>query len=327
MLRAAVARALERGIDPGLPWAARALEAPWARAVRLARPLRTPLPALCVAGATLGGSGATPVAVAMSRALAESGARVAFVGHAYRARPGAARWVREDDALAQVGDEALLAARSLQGLARVVVGPTRQAALDLVAGAADVVVLDGVVALAEPRAPTRSLLVVDAARPWGSGRCPPLGDLRAPPAALLAAADRVLALGPLAGEDELPRDPAWVSVPRTLTATGPDGPRPLRELAGARVGLATCLARPGRLLRALRSEGVHVTVHARGADHGPAPAYPDVHAAGPAFDVDAWLATEKCALHLEASRAWVGIPRLVLRQSLAVSGAWAAGLA
>ena len=41
---------------------------------------------------------------------ARAGARVALVGHAYRATPGRARVVAPDDALHEVGDEALVAA-------------------------------------------------------------------------------------------------------------------------------------------------------------------------------------------------------------------------
>jgi tetraacyldisaccharide 4'-kinase len=321
MLRAAVSRLLERGLDAGP--AGCALEALWARTARPARPLTTPRPALCVAGATLGGSGATPVAVAMARVLAAAGATVALVGHAYRARPRRARWVRPDDPLHEVGDEALVAARELAGVAHVAVGPTRQSALDLASARADVVVLDGVLALASPRAPMRALLVVDGERPWGSGRLPPCGDLRAPVSTLLAVADHVLVLGASEEAFALPTPVPWSPVPRELRVLGAGGERAVADLAGARVGLATCLARPERLVRGLHREGVAIVAHARGADHGPAPRFPGE----PSPPFDGWLATEKCALHLEKDPAWRSVPRLCLRQSLAVSGAWARGLA
>ena len=78
---------------------------------RLDLPPRTRV--ITVGGATLGGSGKTPLAMACAAELAARGARVALVGHAYRANPRAARIVVPNDSLQEVGDEALLAARTL----------------------------------------------------------------------------------------------------------------------------------------------------------------------------------------------------------------------
>src|SRR5260221_5377530 len=79
------------------------------------RPLDIPdrVPMIGVGGATLGGSGKTPVAIAIARALAARGERVALVGHAYRARPHCARVVAISDDVREVGDEALLASQEL----------------------------------------------------------------------------------------------------------------------------------------------------------------------------------------------------------------------
>src|SRR6476469_6825755 len=94
------------------------------------RPLEIPEGAriIGVGGATLGGSGKTPVAIEIARSLAARGEHVALVGHAYRARPRFARVVEVSDDVREVGDEALLAARMLAPLGvEVIVSSTRQA--------------------------------------------------------------------------------------------------------------------------------------------------------------------------------------------------------
>lgn len=288
LLRARVTDALEAGRWAG-PLAAVLERAHGAVAERaVARPLRLPsvegrrVPVITVGGATIGGSGRTRVALACVRFLAARARRVALVGHAYRARPGVPRVVDPADDVALVGDEALAAARALAASAEVVVAPTRQAALDFaVARGAEVVVIDGPVTT-RPERPALSVLAVDAHAPWGAGHLPPRGDLRAPPAALLAVADRVV-------EVDAALDPADVA-----------------KLQNARFGLFTALARPRRLLQAFARAGLEPAIHVVAPDHGPAP-YALRH------DVDLWVATPKCAIHLELQ----AIPALhVLRDAM-----------
>jgi tetraacyldisaccharide-1-P 4'-kinase len=123
-----------------------------------------------------------------------------------------------------------------------------------------------------------SVLAVDAELPWGAGDLPPAGDLRAPRSALLAHADHVV----------------------SVDATPPGIEDLAASLAGSRVGLFTALGRPERLVRALaraRITSLHV---ARAADHGPISRRleREIRSA----EVDIWLATAKCAVHLEAMR-------------------------
>lgn len=269
-LRRVAAGFLERGT---FAWAeSRVLRGLTSRAIN--RPLRRPpgIAVVTVGGSTLGGSGKTRVAIAAARVLADAGARVTLVGHGYRTR-GPARVVNVDDALALVGDEALVAARALAGRATVVSGPIRQAAVDLAArGRPDVLVLDGPLQLSPERA-SLSLLAVDADRPWGAG-----ADLRAPRDALLAHADHVVPV------PALPRG-AWLDAELV----------PLSSLPG-RLGLFTAIARPDRLAVSLRQTGItlHAVVHA--PDHGP------VKERLAAHPVDLWLATAKCALHVQGAK-------------------------
>ncbi|MBX3200395.1 MAG: tetraacyldisaccharide 4'-kinase [Labilithrix sp.] len=279
------ARALETGRWDGL--VARAIASAFApvAARGIVRQATVPqgIALVCVGGATLGGSGKTRVAIACARELAAAGARVALVGHAYRADPTRARVVVEGDRVDEVGDEALVCARALARWAvPIVVGPTRQAAIDralLLDPVPEVLVLDGPLALRGSPARSLSLLAVDAHRPWGVGRLPPAGDLRAPRDVLLSRADHVV-----------PVD-ATPAVVRWRAGEGPS----LAELRSTSVGLFTAIARPDRLVRALASVGVHPRAIVSVADHGAGASV------GPLLrgaEVDAWLATAKCALHL-----------------------------
>lgn len=304
MLRTRLAQALEEGRLPFPP----GVEALWARAARqrIVRPLCWPegLRVITVGGATLGGSGKTPLAIACAVELVQAGARVAFVGHAHGAAPGRARRVRADDEVRVVGDEGLLAARRLGALGvPVAVGPTRQAALDLVAPVSDVVVVDGPLQCA-PRRAALSLLAVDGQAPWGAGACPPRGDLNAPVPALLAAADRVVALG----EDDTlhPALAKRVDVQRVgvvLEGAYVQGAKggellPWPTLRSLRVGVFLTIARPMRVLDALARRAVEPVVVLRSADHRPPEAATCRLAAHWSSNVDLWLCTAKCATHL-----------------------------
>jgi tetraacyldisaccharide 4'-kinase len=298
----------------------RALGAAWEGALgrTVVRRLVFPpgLRVVAVGGATFGGSGKTPLAIACARELARAaaGLRVAIVGHAYRGNPGRARVVGPTDALAEVGDEALLAARALGDRGCVVVGPTRQAAIDLAATMADVVVLDGVTQTAPVRA-SLALLAVDPDEPWGRARAvPPWGDLRAPVARLLDAVDGVVAVGD--GEGAALPEGAWRALAIGRGAHVGGELLSWEVLAGARVGLLCALARPDRVVRSLRRHGVRPSLVVRGRDHGPLP-HPKGH-------VDLWLATPKCGLH--ASRFGLSAPLATLEHRVELGGGVAAAL-
>jgi tetraacyldisaccharide 4'-kinase len=225
------------------------------------RPVRVPagVRTVTVGGATIGGSGKTRVAIAIARSLASLGERVVLVGHAYRARPGCARFVSPRDRLEDVGDEALVSARALDGVAKVVVAPSRQAAVDHAAPHATVFVFDGPLQL-RPRKATLSVLAVDAGDP-------------VPHASLRAATDEIIRVDPRPAEEDI------------------------RHLAGRRFGLFTALARPRRLIDALRREGLVPTRVIEAADHGPVSAWAR-RTLGTA-EVDLWVSTPKCSVHLE----------------------------
>lgn len=228
------------------------------------RPVRVPsgIRTVTVGGATLGGSGKTRAAISIVRSLAARGERVVLVGHAYRASPGRARFVAPDDALADVGDEALVCARALDGIAKVVVAPSRQEAVDHAASHASVLVFDGPLQL-RPKRATLSVLTMDEAD-------------GTPHPSLSAYADLV------------------VRVPSTLA------PADVRALRNGRFGLFTALARPRRIVDALRREGLAPATVVEVSDHGPVGL--SARRSLETAEVDVWVASPKCAVHLEGAQ-------------------------
>jgi tetraacyldisaccharide 4'-kinase len=321
-LSSRIARALERGRGGAVSSLAAAV---WGAASSrsLAKPLTLSGHArarvIAIGGATLGGSGKTPLAIACARSLALAGARVALVGHAYGARPLGPRVVDPGDDVEAVGDEALVAARALSSLGvPVVVAPSRQQALDVALDERDVVVLDGVAQLHPVRAHL-ALLAVDGAHPWGAGECPPRGDLRAPACDLLALCDRVVATrgggDTRAATFDLDRpldhadvtgEGAWLGDQRLGWA----------ELRGGRVGLWTSVARPARVAARLAAAGVTPVVVATHGDHARVGAALRAKIAREAREkrVELWLCTPKCAARL--SPTLEGVPVAILEHEL-----------
>lgn len=321
-LRARIGRYLEAGPRPTLLGRAGGAVYELAAARGVRRPLDVPrgLSVVGISGAVLGGAGKTPVAIALSRALARRGLRVALVSHAYRARPLRPREVRPFDHPREVGDDALASARLLEpdGVPVYVAPPRDRArALDLArAEGAAIVVVDGLLQ-ARPLPLADAVLVLDALAPWGSGRCPPLGDLRAPRLALLGAADHVAVVTPsqappcsrgagepcARGAGEIPEG----STPLLSSIEGAASARGERldviAMRGLCVGLVLAVARPERIARALALVGIEPEVTLALGDHAAlAPADLDraLVAAAPrrAARPDVWLTTPKCATKL-----------------------------
>jgi tetraacyldisaccharide-1-P 4'-kinase len=276
---------------------------------RLSWPAHTRV--VAIGGATLGGSGKTPLAIACAAELSSLGISTALIGHAHRAKPRVAREVTEGDSIEEVGDEALVATRALRGLGvKVIVGPTRQAAIDLGARLARVLVLDGV-AQTLPASASLALLAVDAAEPWGLRRAmPPRGDLRADCSELVEVCDAVVPVGGL----PCPTPAEWLglwgtSVGREVCPAGVGGRGALlgsgelvswAVLRRIPVGLITALGRSDRVVRSLTDRGIRPRVVVRGADHGPLPANLVGRASKAAKEsgIALWLTTPKCSVHV-----------------------------
>ncbi|MFO0760205.1 MAG: tetraacyldisaccharide 4'-kinase, partial [Byssovorax sp.] len=179
---------------------------------------------------------------------------------------------------------------------------------------AEVVIADGLLQSAPERL-AASVLVLDARAPFGAGACPPLGDLRAPVDALLAASTVRAVITEDAPPHPLPaplKDAILVqSTIATASAPG-EPPRALATLRGQRVGLLLTVARPERIVTSLRPHGITPSPVLALADHA-APSERDL-AEISSISVDVWLTTGRCAVKLPPRLA--GAPILALDHQL-----------
>ncbi len=215
-------------------------------------------PVIVVGNLTVGGTGKTPVVMALVRALQQAGHRVAVISRGYggRVRCGPERVERDADPW-RVGDEPALLASSLQ--APVWIGRQRDQALAaaLAQGAEVVVADDGL----QHRALARSfeIVVVDGQRGFGNGRLLPAGPLRGP-IERLKQADQLLVRAPrrLAG---LPPGPEFTLEPLSLLAL--DGRRRAPDsLAGQTVTAVCGIAHPAQFKAQLEALGMRVDLRA-----------------------------------------------------------------
>ena len=238
------------------------------------RSLQAGAPVIVAGNVTAGGTGKTPLVIALVARLRAQGwtPGIASRGHG-REDAGTPRWVDADSDAAQVGDEPLLIARSTG--AKVRVDRDRVAAAKaLVAAGCDVVVCDD--GLQHYRlARDIEIEVQDARRRYGNGRLLPAGPLREPVERAADCDFRVLNLG-VASEDDAQREAGFGEWPMRLQV-GAAQPllggraQPLSAFAGQRVHAVAGIGDPERFFATLRDAGIAVVPHA----------FPDHHAYGP----------------------------------------------
>lgn len=159
---------------------------------RFARPRQAGVPVICIGNLTAGGTGKTPLAIALGRGLAAAGHRPGFLTRGYGGRaPGPLRVDPAVHDASQVGDEALLLARA----APTWIAKKRRWALEPMAEAGiDVMVLDD--GYQDPGLThDLDLVVVDGETGFGNGCVIPAGPLRESLGSGLARADGAIVMG------------------------------------------------------------------------------------------------------------------------------------
>ncbi|MBH3384129.1 MULTISPECIES: tetraacyldisaccharide 4'-kinase [Pseudomonas] len=159
---------------------------------------RAPVPVIVVGNITVGGTGKTPMILWLIEHCRQQGLNVGVVSRGYGAKPPQLPWrVLADQSAEQAGDEPLLIVQ--RSGVPLMIDPDRARAVQalLASEPLDLILCDD--GMQHYRlARDLELVLIDAARGLGNGRCLPAGPLREP-AERLQGADAVLFNG--AGED------------------------------------------------------------------------------------------------------------------------------
>jgi len=220
------------------------------------------VPVVVVGNLVVGGSGKTPLVVALVEALRARGWQPGVISRGYGGSARGPLLLDDQPQAGEVGDEPCLIRRRTR--APVAIGRARAQAAALLAGqGVDVVIADD--GLQNPSfARDVEICVVDGRRRFGNGRLLPAGPLREA-ASRWAAFDFRVCNGAEPRADEVGMQLAG----DVAVALAGDAPaRALDAFAGTRVHGVAAIGDPSRFFDALRARGIDVVAHA----------FPDHHA-------------------------------------------------
>jgi tetraacyldisaccharide 4'-kinase len=232
----------------------------WLYRIGVLRGVRLPVPVIVIGNLTAGGTGKTPLAIALAEALRARGFRPGVVSRGHGGRQREPMLLGDSPIPAEVGDEPCLIRAS--GVP-VAVGRDRPAAAQLlVADGCDVVIADD--GLQHYRlARDVEICVIDGARRFGNGHLLPAGPLREP-LRRLARVDLRVCNGGTSQAGEYP----MCLVGGTAATLDGTREQPLAVFAGQRVHAVAAIGHPARFFASLREAGIDTIEHV----------FPDHHA-------------------------------------------------
>jgi len=251
------------------PLHARALARIYGAAARLrqrfVRPQAVTRPVLVIGNLIAGGSGKTPLTIAVVERLKADGWTPGVASRGYgRDAAGMPRWVESVTDPKLAGDEpVLIAART--GVKVRVDADRVAAARALIAAGCDIVVCDDGLQHHRLRRDVE-IEVIDGKRRYGNGLLIPAGPMREPAARSATCDFRVLNTGSDAGlQAAFGEWPMRLETGQALPLVG-GRPLPLSRFKGQRVHAVAGIGDPERFFDTLRSHGIAVVPHAF-ADH------------------------------------------------------------
>ena len=235
------------------------------------RRIAVPVPVIVVGNLIAGGSGKTPLVIALVERLRNAGWTPGVATRGYgRDEPSQALWVELDTDPGIGGDEPVLIARRTG--AKVRADRDRAAAARaLVAAGCDIVVCDDGLQHYRLRRDIE-IEVIDGRRRYGNGRLLPAGPLREPVARATRCDFHVVNQpaedGETAGVTQagFGEWPMRVRTQQALPMLGGRA-RPLSAFAGQRVHAVAGIGDPPRFFGSLRAHGIAVVPHAFGDHH------------------------------------------------------------
>lgn len=243
---------------------------------RSTKPVFSKVPVVVVGNLAVGGSGKTPLVLALTEALSARGFQVGICSRGYGSRPPDYPYlVTSESTAAEAGDEPLLLAR--RSGVPVVIAPERPLAVRYLRDKCHCNVIISDDGLQHYRMARKvEIVVIDGTRNLGNGHCLPVGPLREP-ASRLAEVDFVVVNNPgqdsPAGEEmylkpltpePLSREPVNHQPLDSVTAAGTGAPTWSEQMK--RVHAVAGIGNPARFFSTLRQLGLEPVEHPF-ADH------------------------------------------------------------
>ncbi|RMH94890.1 tetraacyldisaccharide 4'-kinase [Lysobacter pythonis] len=240
-------------------------------------------PVVVVGNFTAGGSGKTPLAIAIVNRLKQAGWNPGIASRGYgREEAETARWVEAGSDPRTHGDEAVLIARRTGAKVRVDADRVAAARALLEAGCDVIVCDDGLQHLRLAR--DIAIEVIDGVRRYGNGRLIPAGPLRERPEEAGAPDFRVVNHGIVADlpEAQLGEWPLRQVFGHPFPMQGARA-RSFADFAGRRVHAIAGIGHPDRFFDLLRAQGLGVVPHPFPDHHAYLPEDLDFGSALPIF--------------------------------------------
>jgi tetraacyldisaccharide 4'-kinase len=221
---------------------------------------RAPLPVICVGNFTVGGSGKTPLALAVAKAAKAEGFKPGFITRGHGGTVKQTRLAVDTDTAATIGDEAMLLARA----SSVAVGADRLAGANLLAEAGCTIAIMDDGFQSRSIAIDHAMIAVDARRGIGNSFVMPSGPLRAALNVQMPFADQIIIVGEGEAGDAVVRTAARAAKPVARATLKPGN---IGRVKGKSVMAFAGIADPEKFYATLRSMGAIVSKTRSFPDH------------------------------------------------------------